>query len=301
MGILEGKVVLVTGGGRGIGRDCALLAAREGAKVVVGDYGGSAAGGDGDAGPAEQVAAEIRAAGGAAVSNAGSVTDMKAVREMVTQALDMFGGLHSVINPAGFLRDTMFHKMEDKDWHEVVEVHLHGSYNVTRATVEHFRNQNDGSYVLFASTVGLIGNIGQANYSAGKMGIVGLSRSLAIEGAIKNVRSNVIAPYAFTRLIGTIKPKDEEQAAKLAKMERTMRSDQVATLAIALAVDPNTNGQIFIARGNEVTLLSQPRAIRQIADSSGWTPERLIEQGLTAMRSSYYPPQHVDLFPYDPI
>jgi NAD(P)-dependent dehydrogenase (short-subunit alcohol dehydrogenase family) len=301
MGIMEGKVVLVTGGGRGIGRECALLAAKEGAKVVVGDYGGSAAGGTGDAGPAEQVAKEIRDAGGEAVSNAGSVTDKKAVEQMVTQALDTFGGLHSVINPAGFLRDVMLHKMEDKDWHDVVEVHLHGSYNVARTTVEHFRNQGEGSYVFFASTVGLIGNIGQANYAAGKMGIVGLSRSLAIEGAIKNVRSNVIAPYAFTRLIGTIKPKDEVQAAKLAKMEATMRSDQVATLAIALAVDPKTSGQIFIARGNEYTLLSQPRPIRQIADSAGWTPERLIEQGLAAMQSSYYPPQHTDLFPYDPI
>ena len=235
------------------------------------------------------------------MSNAGSVTDMAAVRQMVAQALDTFGGLHSVINPAGFLRDTMFHKMQDKDWHEVVDVHLHGSYNVTRATVEHFRAQSDGSYVLFASTSGLIGNIGQTNYAAGKMGIVGLSRVLAMEGAAKNVRSNVIAPYAYTRLIGTIKPKDEAQAAHLAKMERTMRSDQVATLAIALAVDPKTNGQIFISRGNEVTLLSQPRPIRQVADSSGWTALRLIEQGLGAMRSSYYPPEHVNLFPYDPV
>jgi NAD(P)-dependent dehydrogenase (short-subunit alcohol dehydrogenase family) len=162
LGALEGKVVLVTGAGNGIGKDVALIAAREGAKVVVNDLGGGERGGDeGSAGPAESVAAEIRAAGGEAVSNSDSVTNRKAVDAMVEQAIDTFGGLHAVINPAGILRDTMFHKMSDEDWDVVVDVHLRGSYNVCRAAIQHFRDQNDGAFVLFTSTSGLIGNVGQ--------------------------------------------------------------------------------------------------------------------------------------------
>ncbi len=184
MGALDGRVVLVTGGGNGIGRECALIAAREGAKVLVNDLGGGERGGDeGSTGPAETVAAEIRAAGGEAVANSDSVTSMAAVKGMVEQALDAFGGLHAVINPAGILRDGMFHKMPDEDWDIVIDVHLRGSYNVCRATIEHFRNQNDGAYVLFTSTSGLIGNVGQANYAAAKLGIMGLSRIIALEGA----------------------------------------------------------------------------------------------------------------------
>src|SRR5215472_11277814 len=171
MGALDGKVVLVTGGGNGIGKDVALIAAREGAKVLVNDLGGGERGGDeGSAGPT-------------AVANSDSVTNAKAVKAMVEQAIDELGGLHAVINPAGILRDGMFHKMPDEDWDIEVAVHLRGSYNVCRASIEHFRNQNEGSFVLFTSTSGLIGNIGQTNYAAAKLGIMGLSRVLAMEGA----------------------------------------------------------------------------------------------------------------------
>ncbi len=167
MGVLEGKVVLVTGAANGIGKECALLAGREGAKVVVNDLGGGVAGGDeGSAGPAEQVAQEIRRRGGEAVSNSDSVTRRDGVKHMIEQAMDSFKGLHAVINSAGILRDTMFHKMTDQDWDQVIEVHLQGSYNVCRAAINHFREQGEGSYVLFTSTSGLIGNVGQANYSA---------------------------------------------------------------------------------------------------------------------------------------
>ncbi|MEO1407386.1 MAG: SDR family NAD(P)-dependent oxidoreductase, partial [Pseudomonadota bacterium] len=181
MGVLDGKVILVTGGGNGIGKEAALLAGREGAKVVVNDLGGGLAGGDaGDAGPAEQVAEEIRSAGGEAVSNSDSVTDLKAVEGMVEQAMDAYGDLHGIINPAGILRDGMFHKMSEDDWKSVIDVHLHGSFNVMRASIEHFREKEHGSYVMFTSTSGLIGNIGQANYAAAKMGIAGLSRIVAM-------------------------------------------------------------------------------------------------------------------------
>ena len=197
MGALDGKVVLVTGGGNGIGRDCALIAAQEGAKVVVNDLGAGLKGDDeGSAGPAEKVCQEIRAAGGEAVSNSDSVTNLDAVYGMVEQAKKAFGGLHAVINPAGILRDVMFHKMTERDWDQVIEVHMRGSFNVARATIELFREQNDGAYMFFTSTSGLLGNIGQANYGAAKMGIAGLSRIIAMEGAAKNVRCNCIAPVA---------------------------------------------------------------------------------------------------------
>ena len=196
MGVLEGRVVLVTGGGNGIGRETALLLAREGAKVLVNDLGGSVTGADeGSAGPAEQVARAIRDAGGEAASNSDSVTDFESV-----------------------------HKMSEADWDAVVSVHLRGSYNVARASIELFRDQQDGAYVLFTSTSGLIGNIGQANYAAAKMGIVGLSRILAMEGAKKNVRSNVIAPFAWTRMIESIPIKDEEGAKRVQRMRDAMRS-----------------------------------------------------------------------------
>ena len=289
MGVLDGKVVLVTGGGNGIGRECALLAARQGARVVVNDLGGGVAGGDeGSAGPAETVANEIKAAGGEAVFNSESVTSMASVKGMVEQAMDSFGGLHAVVNPAGILRDGMFHKLPDEDWDKVIEVHLRGAYNVTRATVEHFRTQGDGAYVLFTSTSGLIGNIGQANYAAAKLGVMGLSRIIAMEGAAKNVRSNIIAPFAWTRMIATIPIKDEASAQRVDRMKNAMRADQVAQLAIALCSDRSeTSGQIFAVRGNEVVLFDQPRPVRSAARIEGWTPETLLSQALPSMKAAY--------------
>ena len=304
MGVLDGKVVIITGGGRGIGRECALLAAKAGARVLVNDLGAGVSGADeGSAGPAEETAAEIRAAGGEAVSNSESVSSMAAVKGMVEQALDTFGGLHAIINPAGILRDGMFHKMSDDDWDAVIEVHLRGAYNVTRASIEHFRKQEDGAYVLFTSTSGLIGNIGQANYAAAKLGVMGLSRIVAMEGAAKNVRSNIIAPFAWTRMIATIPVKDEASAARVERMKNGMRADQVAQLAVALAAPAAaTSGQIFAVRGNEVVLFNQPRPVRSVARIEGWTPETLIEQALPSMKASYTDVgATASVFPYDPI
>ncbi|MCA8900800.1 MAG: SDR family oxidoreductase [Hyphomonas sp.] len=305
MGVLEGKVVLVTGGGNGIGKETALLAAKEGAKVVVNDLGGGLTGGDeGDAGPAEAVAAEIRKAGGEAVSNSDSVTDMKAVEGMIEQAKDTFGGLNAIINPAGILRDTMFHKMSEDDWDRVIDVHLRGSFNVTRAAVELFREQEDGAFVLFTSTSGLIGNIGQANYAAAKMGIVGLSRIVAMEGERKSVRSNVIAPFAWTRMIASIPVKDEAGAQRVERMKNGMRADQVAQLAVALCADraKHVSGQIFAVRGNEVILFDQPRPVKSLARMEGWTPESLIDQALPAMSGSFFGMgATASIFPYDPV
>ncbi|MEQ8558638.1 MAG: SDR family NAD(P)-dependent oxidoreductase [Henriciella sp.] len=307
MGVLDGKVVLVTGGGNGIGKECALLAAREGAKVVVNDLGGGLtdAGSDaGDAGPAEKVAQEIRAAGGEAVSNSDSVTEYKAVEGMIEQAKDEFGGLNAIMNPAGILRDGMFHKMSEEDWKAVIDVHLHGSFNVTRASVNHFRDQEDGSYVLFTSTTGLIGNIGQANYGAAKLGIASLSRIIAMEGERKNVRSNVIAPFAWTRMIASIPVKDEAGKERVERMKDGMRADQVAQLAVTLCAEKakDVSGQIFSVRGNEVILFDQPRPVKSVARLEGWTPETLLEQGLPSMKGSFMDlGATTTVFPYEPI
>jgi len=266
MGALEGKVVLVTGAGNGIGKDVALIAAREGAKVVVNDLGGGERGGDeGSAGPAEAVAAQIRAAGGEAVSNSDSVTNRKAVDAMVQQALDTFGGLHAVINPAGILRDGMFHKMSDEDWDVVVDVHLKGSYNVCRATIDHFRNQNDGAYVLFTSTSGLIGNVGQTNYGAAKMGIAGLSR-----------------------IIATIPVKDEAGAKRMEAMKQALRPEQPARLSVALAAS-KISGQIFGARGETVELYSQPRPVATLNAKDEWTVASILNEAFPQMEEKFTP------------
>ncbi len=305
MGVLDGRVVLITGGGNGIGKETALLLAREGAKVVVNDLGGALTGDDeGSSGPAEAVARQIRAEGGEAVSNSDSVADFKAVQRLVEQAKDTFGGLHAVVNPAGILRDGMFHKMSEEDWDRVIEVHLRGSFNVTRASIELFREQKDGAYVLFTSTSGLIGNIGQANYAAAKMGIVGLSRIIAMEGARNNVRSNVIAPFAWTRMIESIPVKDEASARRVARMRNAMRADQVAQLAVALCAPAaaHVTSQIFSVRGNEIVLFDQPRPLRSMADLSGWTPRKILDACLPAMAPDFFRlDATADVFPYDPV
>lgn len=305
MGQLDGKVVLVTGAARGIGRECALLAAKEGAKVVVNDLGASVRGEDeGVSNPAQDVVDEIAAMGGEAVVDGHSVSDRAGAKAMVEMALDAFKGLHAVINPAGILRDKMFHKMDDADWDAVLDVHLNGHFNVARAAINHFRNQEEGAFVMFTSTSGLIGNLGQANYAAAKMGIVGLSRIIAMEGAAKNVRSNVIAPFAWTRMIATIPVKDEASAKRVEAFQKNMRADQVAPPAVALCspAAQDVSGQIFAVRGNEIFLMSQPRPIRGMARLEGWTPETVVDHALKSMA-----PQFTDLgatasvFNWDPV
>ena len=291
MGALTGKVVLVTGGGNGIGRDCALIAAQEGAKVVVNDLGGGLKGEDeGSASAAEMVAQEIRAAGGEAVSNSESATSLKAVEGMVEQARDTFGGLHAVINPAGILRDVMFHKMSEQDWDRVIDVHMRGSFNVARATIDLFREQNDGAYMFFTSTSGLFGNIGQANYGAAKMGIAGLSRIIAMEGARNNVRSNCLAPVAWTRMTQSVPVKDEAAVARRAVMAEKIRADQPARFSVAMVAPAasHVSGQIFGASGENIILYSQPRPIETVTKEEGWSVETILSEAVPAMAPKFF-------------
>ena len=207
--MLEGKVVIVTGAGRGIGRDIALMMAAHGAKVIVNDLGGAADGAGADAAPAQEVVNDIAAAGGEAVANFGNVAKPEDAKAMIEQSMDTFGAVDVIVNNAGILRDVIFHKMTEDDWDSVISVHLKGSFNMAQAVAAQFKMQASGCFINFTSTSGLIGNFGQANYSAAKMGIVGLSKSLALDMARFNVRSNCIAPFAWSRLIGTFPAKTE--------------------------------------------------------------------------------------------
>jgi NAD(P)-dependent dehydrogenase (short-subunit alcohol dehydrogenase family) len=301
---LEGKVVLVTGAGRGIGRDIALLAAREGAKVVVNDLGAGPDGeGRGDAGPASSVVQEIEALGGQAVANCDSVADSASAQKIVAAAIESFGRIDCVINNAGILRDKIFHRMEQADWELVIQVHLMGGFNVSRAAAPFFREQGSGAFVHMTSTAGLIGNMAQANYSAAKMGIVGLSKSIALDMQRFGVRSNCIAPYAWTRLIGSIPTETEADRARVERI-KAMGSDRIAPLAVFLASElaRDVSGQIFSVRKNEIFLMSQPRPVRSVHRSEGWTPKTLAEHMLPAVRGSFFPLEIASsVFSWDPI
>lgn len=305
MGILNGKVVLVTGAANGIGRECAILAAAEGAAVVVNDIGASVTGAlDHSAPSADQTVADIAAAGGKAMANRGSVADYDAVVEMVEQAAARFGRVDAIINPAGFLRDGMFHKMTPENWDAVINVHLRGAFNVSRAAINLFREQNGGAFVHFASTTGLIGNLAQANYAAAKLGVVGLSRSIAMEGARSNVRSNIIAPFAWTRMTATIPVVDEASAQRVERFRTGMRSDQVARFAVALCADgaSQVSGQIFAVRGNEIVLFNQPRPISSVTQPSEWSPAEIVDHALPALSPKFTDLRpSADSFPYDPV
>src|SRR3954464_5034439 len=277
--MLEGKVVLVTGAGGGIGRDFALAMAAAGAKVLVNDLGTSVKGEGADVGPAEKVVKEIRAAGGSAAASTDSVADWTSANRIVQAALDNFGRLDVVVNNAGILRDRFFHNMSVDEWRTVIDVHLHGSFYVARAAAPHFKSQQSGAYVHMVSTSGLIGNLGQANYSAAKLGIVALSKSIAMDMARFNVRSNCISPFAFSRMIGNIPTETPEQKARVERLQK-METAKIAPLAVVLASDAaaDVSGQVFAVRANEIFLMSQSRPLRSMHTSEGWTPEAVAER-----------------------
>jgi NAD(P)-dependent dehydrogenase (short-subunit alcohol dehydrogenase family) len=301
---MEGKVVLVTGAARGVGRAVAVEMARAGAAVVVNDLGVSLAGESGaDTQPALEVVRDIEAFGGRAVANFGSVASWPDAHAMVQAALDTFGRIDAVVNNAGNLRDMLFHKMTEEDFDAVVGVHLKGSFNVSRAAAPHFKTQASGAYVHMTSTAGLVGNFGQANYAAAKLGIVGLSKSIALDMQRFNVRSNAVAPFAWTRMVSSI-PTDTPEQQKRVEGLKKLVPEKVAALCVALCSDAarSVTGQIFGSRNNEIYLFSQPRPLRTAHTADGWTPEAIIERVLPQFANDFYGLHRSgDVFTWDPV
>lgn len=301
--MLNGKVVLVTGAGGGIGREIALMAAAEGAAVVVNDLGATLKGIGQTITAAQAVVNEIKAAGGNAIADGGSVTDPDAARAMVEAAVKEFGRIDAVVNNAGILRDGFFHKMTYDDFDAVVKVHLYGAFNTSRAAADYFREQQSGALVHMTSTSGLIGNYAQANYSAAKLGIAAFSRAVALDLRRWNVRSNCIAPFAWSRMISSIKTDTPEQQARVEKIKK-MTPAKVAPMACYLMSDEaaDVSGQIFAVRMNEIFLMSQPRPVRSVHSGDGWTPDTIAAHAVPALKSHFTPLEvSADVFSWDPV
>ena len=239
MGMLEGKVVAVTGAGRGVGREIALLCAKHGAAVVVNDPGVGGGGEGGDAGPAQETVNDIVAAGGKAHANLASVADPVGAASIIEDAVQRFGRIDAVVNNAGILRDTIWHKMSHEDWRAVIDVHLNGTFNVSKAATPYFREQQSGSFIHFTSTSGLIGNLGQANYSAAKAGDIGFVKALAQEGAAKGITVNAICPgYIGTEMVRAIAQDVlEKRILPLIPVGRLGEPEEIARAVVFLASD----------------------------------------------------------------
>jgi NAD(P)-dependent dehydrogenase (short-subunit alcohol dehydrogenase family) len=304
--IADGKVVVVTGAGGGIGREIALGMAASGARVVVNDIGASLHGEASETAretAAQAVVREIEAAGGEAVASSDSVSGWDSARRIVECAMDHFGRIDGVVNNAGNLRDRIFHKMSEDEWRSVLSVHLDGSFFVSRAAADHMRAQNGGAFVHMTSTSGLIGNFGQANYSAAKLGIAALSKSIALDLSRYQVRSNCIAPFAWSRMTSSIPSNTPEEKARVEKLKK-MEARKIAPLAVYLISDAavNVTGQIFSVRANEIMLFSQPRPVRSVHHTPEWTPEAIADIAIPAMQKHFYPLERSpDVVSWDPI
>lgn len=301
--MLEGKVAIVTGAGNGIGREIAIMMAGQGAKVIINDVGASVSGEGQDATPAQQTKAIIAQNGGTSEISSDSVATWASAQKIVQAAMDHFGRIDIVVNNAGILRDQIFHRMTVEEWDAVIAVHLNGSFYVSRAAATHFRQQQSGAYVHMSSTSGLIGNFGQANYSAAKLGIVGLSKSIALDMSRFNVRSNCIAPFAWSRMTGTIPAETPEQKRRVERIMQ-MTPDKNAPLAVFLASDAakDVTGQIFSPRMNELFVYSQIRPIKSVHRSEGWTPEAIAEYALPSLSQGFSKLERSgDVFSWDPI
>ncbi len=302
-GMMDGKVAVVTGAGGGIGREIAIMMAGQGAKVIVADIGASLSGEGGSTSPAQQTKQMIEQKGGAAEICTESVASWGSARKIIQAALDHYGRIDAVVNNAGILRDVIFHKMTEDDWLSVISVHLNGSFFVSRAAAEHYRAQESGSYVHITSTSGLIGNVGQSNYAAAKLGITALSKSIALDMKRYNVRSNCLSPWAWSRMTSSIPTTTAEQKAAVEKLQQ-MTPDKNAPLAVYLSSDAakDVTGQVFGTRMNEIYLFSSPRPIRIVHRADGWTPERIAESCIPAMKAAFMPLDTSEqAFPWDPL
>ena len=301
--VLKGKAAVVTGAARGIGKEIAVLMARLGARVVVNDYGGSEAGQGAAKAPADEAVEEIRKAGGEAVANYESVASMAGGQRIVQTALDAFGRIDIVVNNAGILRDRMIFNMTEEEWDAVIDTHLKGAFAVTRAAAPHMREQRSGRVINMTSTSGLVGNVGQANYAAAKLGIVGLTKVTALDMARYNVTANCISPFAWTRMIGTIPTETEAQKARVEKIKK-LSPAHIAPVAGFLASDfaKEVTGQVFGVRGKEIMLFGHMRPIMRVHHAEGWTVERLAEMFPGTLQHHCVPLETSgQYFNYDPL
>ena len=301
--MLKGKAAVVTGAGRGVGREIAILMAKHGARVVVNDYGGSEVGTGSDRKPADQVVEEIAKAGGDAVANYDSVASMAGGQSIIKTAMDAFGRIDIVVNNAGILRDRMIFNMTEEEWDAVINTHLKGSFAVTRAAAPIMREQKWGRVINMTSTSGLIGNVGQANYAAAKLGIFGLTKATALDMARYNVTANCISPFAWTRMIGTIPTETETQKARVEKIKK-LSPAHIAPVAAFLASDAakDVTGQVFGVRGKEIMLFSHERPIMRVHLDEGWTAERLAEMFPGTLQHHLVPLETSgQYFNYDPL
>ena len=302
-GMMEGKVAVVTGAGGGVGREIAIMMAAAGARVIVADIGATLSGEGGSASPAQQTKALIEQKGGAAEICTESVAAWGSARKIVQAALDHYGRIDAVVNNAGILRDGIFHKMTEDDWLSVISVHLNGSFFVSRAAAEHFRRQESGAFVHITSTSGLIGNVGQANYAAAKLGVTALSKSIALDMQRYNVRSNCLSPWAWSRMTSSIPTTTPEQQAAVEKLQR-MTPDKNAPLAVFLCSDAakGVTGQVFGTRMHELILFSSPRPVRIVHQAEGWTPESIAAVAMPALKPGFMPMDTSEtLFNWDPL
>jgi NAD(P)-dependent dehydrogenase (short-subunit alcohol dehydrogenase family) len=274
---LAGRVAIVTGAGRGIGRGEALALASEGAKVVVNDLGGAVDGSGAAASPADEVVAEIKKLGGEAVANHDSVANTKGGESIVKTAIESFGKVDILVNNAGILRDRMLFNMSEEDWDLVLKVHLYGHFHTIRAVSPFFREQRYGRIINTASVAGLNATTyGQANYGAAKEGIVGLTRKVARDMGRYGVTCNCIRPNAGTRLTISDEMKKARPEA-IARFEQ-MKPEDIAPLVVWLASDEasNVNGRTFYAETGRIGLYSEPILEKQLVKVGGWTIDELF-------------------------
>jgi NAD(P)-dependent dehydrogenase (short-subunit alcohol dehydrogenase family) len=300
--LLAGKVAVVTGAGRGVGRGLALELAQAGAAVVVNDLGVALSGATTAETPAESVVREIEAAGGKAVADRNDVANFSSAAAIIEAARTAFGRIDIVINNAGNLRDSIFHRMSEEEFDSVVAVHLKGSFNVSRAAAPYFKQQSSGVFVHMTSTSGLVGNFGQANYCAAKLGIVGLSKAIALDMQKFGVRSNAVAPFAWTRMVSSIPDETPEQKRRVEGLKKLI-PEKIAPFVVALCSDAarHVTGQVFGVRNNEIYLFSQPRPLRTAHTADGWTPQTVLDRVLPLFENDFYPLHRSgDVFTWDP-
>ena len=298
--VLQGKVAIVTGSGRGIGRGVAKLMAEEGAKVVVVDLGVNVDGTGSNQSVAELVVSEIREAGGTAVACAESVATMAGGEKIVQTAVDNFGRLDIVVTCAGILRDRMIFNMSEEEWDDVIAVHLKGTFTVVKHACILFRQQRSGRVITFSSQSGLVGNSGQANYGAAKSGIAGFTKVVAKDMGRYGATANSIAPRAQTRMIGAIPDSAQEIRSRsgVASLSEgneleQLDPDHIAPFVCYLASDyaDNVNGQIFLVYGDTVSLMSQPRPLQAIYTPEGhWSMDELAPLARDILTKDIYNP-----------